>query len=206
MSYALYLLATNPEVQQYCVDEVSGIDVLEDPAELAYCTAVVLETLRLFPPAIQTTRTVGKAKTLSGGYVVQPDTFVSVSIWTIHRDEKIFPNPHEFRPDRWAKLSEESSEHKKKWVARVSSEEPSDEPGCTIAAANRKAFFPFSAGGRSCAGMKFAMDEAVIVLANLVKHLKFSPSPGFELEIELRGILQMPKNGVSLIVEERAKN
>ena len=179
-----------------------GVEILEDPTKLVFCTAVAQETLRLYPPAVQTTRTLSRAKTLSGGYVAAEGTYVNVPIWIIHRDGANFPKPLEFRPDRWAKLTEQE-DGTKKWVERDSAEEDSREPGCAIAAANRKAFLSFSAGGRSCAGMRFAMDEAVIVLANLLKYLKFSPVPDFQLEIEFRGILQMP-NGIPLIVEERS--
>ena len=201
------MLAMNPDVQQHCVNEVSAAKNLGSPNELTFCTAVIQETLRLFPPGPQTSRTMQRTKTLDNGFVIPKDVFVMIYIWSIHRDESVFPKALEFRPDRWVKLAPlddaDGKDKGKRWVERASMEELVDEPGCTIAAANRKAFFPFSAGGRSCAGQRFAMDEAVLVLANLTKELKFIPVADFKLDIELRGILQMPKDGISLIVEER---
>lgn len=200
LTYCANLLSLHPKVQQLCVDEVNKVDDLQDPKELLYCKAVIQETLRLFPPAPQTSRTLERAKTLQGGFVAPKGSIMFVSIWSMQRDAEVFPKPLEFRPDRWVQKT------KTQWLERESSEDVTVElePGCTIAAANRKAFFPFSAGGRSCAGQQFALDEAVLVLANLVKHIQFLPAAvDHKPEIEIRGILQMPKNGVPLILKER---
>ncbi|CAB9522770.1 Leukotriene-B(4) omega-hydroxylase 2 [Seminavis robusta] len=213
LMYALYLLSINPDIQELCAEETFNKS-LEDPKELVYTKGVVQETLRMYPPGPQTTRTVSRDKTLESGFNVPKNTYVYVSIWSIHRNEKIFPQPLQFRPDRWVKLvdgtdsatANDSSQASKKWVERASMEEPKEEPGCTIAAANHKAFFPFSAGGRSCAGQKFALDEAIIVLATLVKHFQFKlADPTFKPDIQIRGILQMPKDGIPLTIEMRKK-
>ena len=51
-----------------------------------------------------------------------------------------------------------------------------------VPAANRNAFFAFSAGARSCAAQKFALQEAEQAMATLVRQLKLTVEKGFVLE------------------------
>lgn len=73
---------------------------------------------------------------------------------------------------------------------------------CEVPPANRRAFFAFSAGGRSCPGYKFALQEAVIALSSLLRELKFTTVPGYELEPVRKGIIQRPTNGMPMFVEK----
>ena len=72
-----------------------------------------------------------------------------------------------------------------------------------VPAANRSAFFAFSAGGRSCPGQKFAIQETVLVLAVLLRHLQFRPIPGKELVTVRGGIVKHPKDGMPMMVRPR---
>ena len=77
------------------------------------------------------------------------------------------------------------------------------EQGFDIPAANRDAFVAFSAGGRSCVGARFATLEATVLLASLLRRLKFSSTPGFELWPWNVGVVQKPRDGLPMVVTKR---
>ena len=200
ISFALYLLAMHPEAQEHLVKEVNSVENIENTEELVYCWAVIWETLRLYPAGVRTNRVLSKDVPLSGGFVAPAGTRVHILIYTIHRDEKVFLKPDEFRPDRWAKYDKD----KGCWVERDAKKESDDSHSAfDIPAADRKAMLAFSSGGRNCVGQRFAQIEATIVLATLVKGLKFSCVPGFELKTTVRDLINKPANGMPLMVEAR---
>lgn len=194
LAYALHMLAADPNVQEQCVQEIQSTkgDLISID-DLVLCKAVIWETLRLFPPGVITIRTLTKPLTLSGGLVVPKGMNITIPIYGIHHDEAIFPQPDDFRPDRWA-----AQDTKGHWVERCDG----DELG-SIAAGNRQAMLAFSAGGRNCVGYKFAVQEAVLGLANLLNGLKFEPVPGFELKTSTKSMLFKPETGVHLFVSKR---
>lgn len=194
LTFALYLLAQNPDIQQICMEEIQSVKSCQNVEDLVYTKAVIWESLRLFPAATRTNRSLAKPLELSGGFVAPAGTRIFIPIYSIHHDEKYFPQPEEFRPDRWAKYDDEL----KCWVER----EDFDTTG-SIAVGNRKAFLAFSSGGRNCVGQKFATQEAIIVLATLLKGLKFSPVEEYELETTDKDLILKPVNGMPLKVESR---
>jgi cytochrome P450 len=65
------------------------------------------------------------------------------------------------------------------------------------------AFLAFSGGARSCPGRHYALREATVALAWLIKDLKFCIDPNFELEIEWKAVVQGPKGGIPAKVSIR---
>ncbi|CAB9526858.1 Leukotriene-B(4) omega-hydroxylase 2 [Seminavis robusta] len=194
---ALYLLAQHPQAQEYCVREIQSTkDGLINPDALVYCKAVIWEALRMYPPAVVTARTMSKPMELSGGLVVPEGADVVIPIYSFNHDEDVFACPNEFRPDRWVAFEADKEE---RWVERSASDDTGDIP-----AANRSNMMSFSAGGRNCVGMKFATQEAVLVLANLLNGLEFKTVPGFEFKTSTKAFLHKPDNGVLLNVSARA--
>lgn len=110
ISYALFLLSQNPSAEDALVKEIASTKTLDDPDELPYCKAVIYETLRLYPPAPIVHRYLKKPLKLSGGLVVPENTTLAVHIWLIHHNSRHFPDPEEFRPDRWVKQLKEEEE------------------------------------------------------------------------------------------------
>lgn len=195
LACSLYLLAQHHEMQDQCVNEIqTSTGDLVNPEDLLYCKAVIWEALRMYPPAIGTLRTLSKPVTLSGGLEVPAGTDVTIPIYGIHHDETLFPQPNEFRPDRWVSQDSEG-----KWVERGDD----DGDAASIAPGNRHAFLAFSGGGRNCVGMKFASQESVLALANLLNGLQFDAVPGFELKTSVKSLLHKPDNGVLLKVRVR---
>lgn len=196
--YALYIIATHPEVEERCLEEIERVNKedgnLLDPARLVYCGGVVQETLRMYPPAFVVSRKVTKPLQLSNGFIVPEDSFVLLPIFMIQHDLKHFERPEDFFAERWVK--NEGSV----WVER----DTNDTASSVIPPGNRNAIFAFSGGARSCAAQKFAIQEAVLVLATLVKELKFGlAEPGYVPEPVRHGIVQSPLDGMPMTITPR---
>jgi len=204
LTYALYMLCQNPDIVTKCLEEISTVGSLKNYNDLVYCRAVITETLRLFPPAAQTIRTLQKPVQLPGdGFVIPAGTSVMVPIWSIHRDERNFPQPLNFLPERWVRQELKKDGLTTRWVERDPSKE---DAASTVPAGNLKAFFAFSGGGRNCPGMKFAWQEATIVLAGLLKEFKFEAMPGYKLHVKREGPVQHPQDQMPMKITVREAN
>jgi cytochrome P450 len=214
LTYAAYLLATNPEVDELCAQEVratlgepgSPIPKDLDPnTDLVYCRAVILEALRLFPPVMVLTRALEKPMKLENGVTLPSGTNVSLPIYWIQRDAQNFPNPEKCAPERWATRSANG-----KWAERFETDQEeileARAENELLPPAKRDAFLSFSAGARSCVGRRFALQEATVVLAACVRELKFDVVDGYVLDHQRQGITFGPTNGMPLITKKREKS
>jgi cytochrome P450 len=215
LSYALYMMATHPDIQKECLREIDAVFpnltnkeeedsfVLEDPArQLPYTHAVVLETLRIYPPAPVTVRTLEKPIELDGKVFPQ-GTNVMVPIWSIQRDERNFLRPFEMNPTRWVRHRETDVEGESMWEEQPYSEKAENEED-RISCANRDAFCVFAAGARNCVGRKLALQEAVTLLAILVRKLKFEVvEEGYEVKPKLCSVVQQPHDGLPMLISPR---
>ena len=121
------------------------------PAEaLPLTTAVLAETLRLWPPSWMFSRRV-LDPVLLGGRTVPVGTMCLVSPALLHRDPRWWAEPDRFQPDRW--------------LRRVPDEGSRFDPKAP--GQPRGAYLPFGAGPRMCIGEQFAWSEAAIMLAEL---------------------------------------
>lgn len=149
--WAWQLLSHNPRVREALAEEldrVLGDDEpgFDDYARLPYTQAVVKETLRLYPTIWLITGVARDGATL-GGMEIPAGTRVWTSQWATHRDGRWFADPEEFRPERWG--------------------------GTEGAEIPEYAWFPFGGGPRVCLGTRFAMVEAVLILAVLARRFRF---------------------------------
>jgi cytochrome P450 len=134
-------------------------------AALPVTTAVLAETLRLWPPSWLFSRRVVEPLTLDG-HTMSAGTMFLVSPALLHRDPRWWAEPDQFRPQRWLRR-EPGRPH------RFDPKAPGQPRG---------AFLPFGAGPRMCIGEQFAWAEAATVLAELGGtwriHLTEALSPG----------------------------
>lgn len=152
LSWALYLCAFDQEVQAKARDEAQAAlgtrpATQDDLAALPYITAIIEETLRLYPPAALVSRTARQEDMLCGREIRQGDT-VMIPIYALHRSHMLWDSPDSFQPERF-----------------LGGNKP-----------ERFAYLPFGDGPRVCIGQSFAMQEAVIILASLLARFRFVPA------------------------------
>ncbi|XP_064616381.1 taurochenodeoxycholic 6 alpha-hydroxylase-like isoform X2 [Liolophura sinensis] len=150
--WCLLSLGRHPEIQDKLRAEVSAIDgplTWDTLDRLKYLTAVVKETLRLYPPVSLTFRK-AKSDDQYKGMFIPKDMVVNLAIGALHRNPKHWEDPLEFKPERF--LSESGI--------------------------MPYTFLPFIAGPRMCIGYKFALMEMKVTLAILLRKLEFRPVPG----------------------------
>jgi cytochrome P450 len=190
LSYLVYATAKYPEVDKKCIDEITrvlGNDGLPSYQEvmnnLPYCNAVMQETLRLFPSAPTTYRTLPKDFTLSPETTSKPVTFpagcrIIIPIWYINRSPRNYSNPEEFMPERF--LPENAGK------------------------VNRYANIPFSAGVRDCVGRRFATMDILTLFVIMLRRIRFRlKDPNYVPKPVTIGLVQVPKDGMPLILERR---
>lgn len=175
LTWAWYLLARNPAAGQRMRAEVGAVlagrlPTLADTADLPFTQAVLHESLRLFPPAWLRARVVTADVQLDEWLIPRGSTILA-SQFVLHRDPRWWgSDAARFVPDRW--LTADGS---------FSAEAPGQP---------RAAFFPFGFGARKCIGDRFAMNEALLLLATVSQ--RFSPGlasdqpPGFRTGATLR--------------------
>jgi cytochrome P450 len=181
LTYSLYLLATHPEQQARLAGELARVlggrtPGLGDLDKLAVTEEVVLESMRLYPPAWGIAREALKPVEI-GGYAFPKGAEFVMSTWAVHRDGRTFEDPTAFKPERWQ--------------------------GDLQRRLPRFAYFPFGGGPRVCIGNRFAMMEAKLVLASAVQRFRFEATPETEVRL-FPSVTLRPRNGVRLRIAERA--
>lgn len=111
LGWTTAFLAQYPEVQALAAAEVQQVLQGQSPTpdsikQLPYLEAVVLETLRLRPPAYIVGRCAAEADDLAG-YHVQPGTTILVSPYIMHRSEQAWQDPQSFKPERWCEYQQQ---------------------------------------------------------------------------------------------------
>jgi cytochrome P450 len=143
--WAIIMLAQAMEEQDWLADEASAVRFKPATANAAMpnlvrTNAVVKETLRLFPAAFTVVReAIGSDRI--GDLELPPRSIVMIAPWVLHRHHAKWAAPDTFRPSRFMPGQPEPE---------------------------RFAYMPFGAGPRICVGARFAMTEAVLVLATLI--------------------------------------
>ncbi len=156
LTWALHLLANAPDVQERArgeVDRAAGRRRLEagDLRELEFVRNVFRETLRLFPPVGFVAREAAHGCTLRKKPVPEGATVV-VAPWLIHRHRELWAQPDAFDPDRHAREGARDS--------------------------LKHAYLPFGMGPRVCLGATFALQEATLILAELLRAYRLEAVPG----------------------------
>jgi cytochrome P450 len=180
LSWTWWLLAQNAKAETRLHEELRSVlggraPSLEDVPKLAYTNHVITESMRLYPPAWGMARTVIEDHEIAG-YPVPKGSGISFTQWTIHRDERWYDAPEEFRPERWE--------------------------GDLLKRLPRFAYFPFGGGPRQCIGNTFALMEATLILATIAQQFRFQLVANHAV-IPLASITLRPKNGIRVVLEKR---
>ncbi|KAJ8305530.1 hypothetical protein KUTeg_016075 [Tegillarca granosa] len=100
--------AKNPKIQEKLYQETKRVLPNNEPitpeklTELTYIKAVLKETFRVYPITFATSRFVENDLEV-GGYNIPAGTHVQANLYGMFRDPKLFPDPREFKPERWLK-------------------------------------------------------------------------------------------------------
>ncbi len=153
---ALHLISEHPEVQlqvQRELDRVLGGRParFEDVPRLEYLYRVLYETLRVRPPVWLLTRLTTRTVVL-GGHRLPKNTIILLSPYLLHHNPELFAQPEVFDPDRWLPQR--------------------------VADVTQAAMQPFIMGNRKCIGDKFALTEAILLIATILGSWSMEPIPG----------------------------
>lgn len=154
LAWTLFLLAKHPHAQAEVAREAAQAESLA-PVDwldnLPMTRAVIEEAMRLYPPAPTLSRMALADDEIEGVKIAAGSTVI-ISPYVVHRHRTLWSEPDYFRPERFLPLARDQID--------------------------RYAFIPFGAGPRVCIGQRFAMHEAVIVLATLARHVSFTMPKG----------------------------
>jgi cytochrome P450 len=171
MCAVFFYIVRHPHVYARLAEEIrstfsSGRDIRYGP-ELAGCKylrAVIDESLRIAPPTLNVLwRKPESPKQPLGpftvdGHIIPPGTEVGVHLYSFLHDEKYFPEPFKFRPERWMEPEKGSSNIEERQEAL---------------AIMRRAQVSFGLGHRNCAGKSMAYMENSLVISRCLWYFDF---------------------------------
>ncbi|HEY9608804.1 cytochrome P450, partial [Allocoleopsis sp.] len=163
-----------PEVKSKLESEIDTIRTDADPsssARLPYLTAVCQETLRLNPPVMAAIPRKLKAPWQIMGYQFEPGTTLMACIYLTHQREDLYPQPKQFKPERF--LERQFSPYE---------------------------YLPFGGGSRSCIGMAFAQFEMKLILTTILSHWQLALADQRPVKLVRRGITLAPPSGLRMVV------
>ncbi|XP_055835550.1 cytochrome P450 CYP82D47-like [Solanum dulcamara] len=152
LTWTLSLLLNNYEALQKAQDELDAHVgknrwVKEsDIKNMVYLQAIIKEALRLYPAAPLSVPHESMEDCTINGYDIPKGTRLLVNLWKIHHDPNIWPNPHEFKPERF-----------------LTTHKDVDVRG------NHFELLPFGSGRRMCPGISLALQVLPFVIAVLLQ-------------------------------------
>jgi len=180
LSWTWLLLGQNPVAEARLHVEIDAVlngrlPTFDDIPRLEYTSMVLSESMRLYPPAWAMGREVLEDVSI-GPYSLRKGTMVFFSQYLVQRDPRWFPEPEQFKPERFTPAAK--------------------------AGRPRFAYFPFGGGGRQCIGESFAWMEATLALVTLAQRWQVELVQGQKIEM-LPKITLRPKNGIRVKMMRR---
>jgi len=181
LNWTFYELSRHPHIEARLLQEWARVigdrpATLEDLSSLPLTETVLMESLRLYPPAWTLARHVVRDDRLPSGLTLRAGDEVLMSQYVSHRNAKYFPEPERFDPDRW------TPEFRRQ--------------------APVTAYFPFGVGPRYCIGDAFARMEAALILVTIGRQFALRPIAGQRIEKEAL-IVMRPRYGMQMMLAER---
>ncbi|NXK13256.1 CP3A9 protein, partial [Herpetotheres cachinnans] len=174
LSFVAYELALHPDVQQKLLEEIDTVLPNKAPLtyeaimQLEYLDMTVSETLRLFPLGGRLER-VCKRDTEINGVMIPKGAVVVIPPYTLHHNPDYWPNPEEFRPERFSKENKETIDP--------------------------YTYLPFGAGPRNCIGMRFGLLTLKVAITIALQHFTFQTCKDTPIPLKLssQGLLRPEK-------------
>jgi len=179
LAWALYETSRKPEMAERIRAESVAVFGDREPnaadySALAYTRAVIQETMRIYPPVWGLIR-VAVNDDVIGGKQIKAGDRVTLFCYGAHHNPKFWPDPEEFRPERWM------GGNAKKQV--------------------KYSYIPFGAGKRSCIGGAMSQVENTLALALLLR--RFRPEYVGENPAGINATVTLtPKGGLPFKIRE----
>ncbi|RCJ42716.1 cytochrome P450 [Nostoc minutum NIES-26] len=174
LAWAFYWIHKIPSVRQKLLQELDSLGDNPDPNaifKLPYLNAVCSETLRIYPVAMLTFPRVVKTHVSLGGYELEPETGVIGSIYLTHRREDLYPEPQQFKPERF--LERQFSPYE---------------------------YLPFGGGARRCIGLAFAQLEMKLAIAKILTSRELELVNNDEIRPQRRGLVTGPNRPIQMVI------
>jgi len=172
LAWAFYWIHRLPSVRQKLLQELDSLGENPDPMEifrLPYLSAVCQETLRIYPVAMLTFAREVLTPVELMGHQLEPGTVVVGSIYLTHRREDLYPEPLQFKPERF--LERQFSPYE---------------------------YLPFGGGSRRCIGLALAQLEMKLVLATILRDFDLVLAQKKPVQAKRRGVTLGPAGGVRM--------
>jgi len=182
LSWLFYLLSNDSKSLTRLEAEVDALEIDTIAPEkwgeyLPFTLACFEETMRLFPPAPFIVREAIN-EDVNDDITIAAKSVLFLSTWQLHRHKTLWERPDAFIPERFL--------------------------GAARANIGRFQYLPFGVGERVCIGQRFAIQEAVILIALLVRNYRFDYASDDVPWPKLRITIQ-PENGMPMRVTKRSK-
>lgn len=175
IAWGMHWAHYQPEVRQKIRDEIAAAHASDDAlamTKLPYLEATCNEILRIYPVALLTFPRVAAQPIELLHHTIAPGTLLVGCVYLLHHREDLYPQPSEFRPERFLERQYSAFE-----------------------------FMPFGAGARRCIGYALAMYELKIILGTLLTHYDFALVSDRPALPERRGVTLGMKNGVEMVFQ-----
>ncbi len=177
LAWALYWIDKIPSVREKLRAELATIPDNSDKVaitKLPYLSAVCQETLRIYPIALGAVPRIVKKPIEIMGYQLEPGTVAMVSIYLTHHREDIYPEPKQFKPERF--LERQFSPYE---------------------------YLPFGGGSRRCIGSAFALFEMKLVLATILSQYELKLVSNRPIKPVRRGLTMAPPGNMRMVVKQK---
>lgn len=177
LAWALYWVHKFPSVREKLQSELDTLGDNPDPStifKLPLLNAVCCESLRIYPVAMLSMPRKVKTPVSLCGYELDPGTFLLGSFYLIHHREDLYPEPKQFKPERF--LERQFSPYE---------------------------FIPFGGGARRCIGMAFAQFEMKVALATIVSGWELELVDNRDVRCKRRGLATAPNRPIQMVVKGR---
>lgn len=168
IAWAVERLVHNPQVLHKLLTSL-------EEGEITYLDAVIQETLRSRPVAHEVPRVLAQDAVIDG-WALPAGTAVLIAIPVLHHDPELYPDPEEFRPERFLAGG--------------------NDPGGS-------AWLPFGGGVRRCPGANLAQLEMRVILATILRHVRLAPDRPKPENPTNYHVTTVPDRGGRVIVTER---
>ncbi|MEH2267139.1 MAG: cytochrome P450 [Nostoc sp.] len=180
ISWSLYWIHRLRNVRERLLEELDSLGQNPDPMSivaLPYLSAVCNEVLRIYPTQLFTFPRLVESPIELMGYEIHPGTILLGNIYSTHQRDDLYPNPKEFRPERF--LEKQFSPYE---------------------------FLPFGGGSRVCIGGTFALFEMKLILATILSRYQLELVSKRPERPKFAGLICSPASGVKMVMRGRRQD